>query len=223
MRISLVLAHLLLQMALQTSSGALAPLIVFDGNSLTAGYSVTDRAAYPAQCVKLLATPVATFNKGLNSAVTRRLVNRAPTEIDPFFSPERKWNVVVMWEGSNAITEGASAQGAFAGYKKYAADRRAKGWKVIVLSVLPRTVGAYKTPATFEQQRQEFNRLLRSDHRWVDGFVDIGADPTIGQAGADADRTYYADGVHLTFAGYGIVARAVASELARLGMVQTRR
>jgi len=165
---------------------------------------------------------VVTFNKGLNSATTLQLVKRAPAEIDPLFSPERTWNVVVMWEGSNAMTEIASAQGAFAGYKKYAADRRVKGWKVIMLSVLPRTVGAFRTPQNFEEQRQEFNRLLRSDHTWIDGFVDVGADPILGYEGADADKTYYKDGVHLNSAGYGIVARAVASELVRLGVVKAR-
>ena len=199
------------------------PLIVFDGNSLTAGYTVTRDNAYPAQCVAQSPTPVVSFNKGLNSATTRALVKRAPAEIDSLFSNDRKWNVVVMWEASNALAEGASAKGALAGYKKYAADRHSKGWKVIMLSVLPRSVGAYGTPAEFEQKRQEFNHLLRSDHTWLDGFVDIGADPVLGHAGADADKRYYADGVHLTSSGYAIVARAVTDELARLGVVKMAR
>ena len=215
-------AYLILHIALGGASGPLPPLIVFDGNSLTAGYSATGNATYPAQCLAQLATPVVSFNKGLNSALTLRLIKRAPTTIDTLYSAERQWNVVVMWEGSNEMAEGVSAQQAFARYKKYAADRHAKGWKVIMLSVLPRTVGAFGTPATFESQRQEFNRLLVSDHSWLDGFVDIGADSILGQAGADSDRKYFADGVHLTSDGYRIVARAVASELAKLGVVQLR-
>ena len=44
----------------------------------------------------------------------------------------------------------------------------------------------------------------------------MGADPSIGAAGAETNATYYRDTVHLTPAGYTIVARVVAGAVKRL-------
>jgi lysophospholipase L1-like esterase len=65
---------------------------------------------------------------------------------------------------------------------------------------------------TFSAARNALNAELRAHWKsFADGLADCAADSTIGPAGAEADPTYYRDTVHLTAAGYAIVAGVVAA------------
>ncbi len=65
--------------------------------------------------------------------------------------------------------------------------------------------------AAFEAARTALNERLRDGwQRFADGLADVASDPAVGQAGAEFDEVYYRDTVHLTPAGYGVVARRVA-------------
>lgn len=90
---------------------------------------------------------------------------------------------------------------------------RAAGYqKIVVLTCLPRVTGGN---GNFESDRQAFNTLLRAGYAsFADALADVAADSRIGDAGDNADLTYYqADQVHLNDTGRAIISAAVKAAL----------
>jgi lysophospholipase L1-like esterase len=75
------------------------------------------------------------------------------------------------------------------------------------------------TSVRFEEERRDFNARLREDHSFADVFVDVALDPRLDAPFAFTDFDWYADGVHPTVAGYGIIADAVMPALLELARV----
>lgn len=190
--------------------------VVFDGNSLTSGIAGMSPAdTYPAQCTRLLGSDWQSVNAGAGGLSTFEMLRRAPTEID---APNRRTtpgsvDVLVVWEGSNDLAQNsATVDAAFTRLVDYARARRAAGWRVVMVTVLPRLAGP-----TFERDRQALNARLREGWRaWADALADVAADPEIGAAGSAENRKYYLDGTHLNAAGDARVARVVRDALVRL-------
>lgn len=193
---------------------AALPLVVFDGNSLTYRPADTDVTPYPTQCVRLLGElNYEWYNFGVGGQSTPQMTADAPTQIDVLFDRHRAKNIVVAWEGSNDIFFGNSAAGAYSNLVAYCNARRAAGFSVIVVTVLPRSGTA--TPGSFEADRQTLNTLIRDNWRsFAAGLADVAADGRIGDAGDENDTVYYkADLVHLTNRGAGVVAQIVADAI----------
>ena len=101
---------------------------------------------------------------------------------------------------------------AFTRLADYARARRAAGWRVVMVTVLPRLAGP-----TFERDRQALNARLREGWRaWADALADVAADPEIGAAGSALAKRYFLDGTHLTAAGNARVARTVRDAIVGL-------
>ena len=188
--------------------------VLYTGNSLVQGYASTGGNTFPAQTNLLLGGNYSTYNLGIGGSGTPAWTSLGPAIVDPAVAPGVP-NTCVFWEGTNDIAQNnASGATAYANIVTYCKARRAAGYQVVVLSVLPRnsTTGTYNTPALFETQRQACNTLLRANWQtFASGFVDVGNDPAIGQAGQYTNTTYYSgDGIHLTNAGYGVVAADAA-------------
>jgi lysophospholipase L1-like esterase len=184
-------------------------LLVFDGNSLTFGTDASSPdEAYPNQVVRTLqeeGVSCAAVNLGVPGQATPAMAAGAASKVDPLF---RKGSsaILVAWEATNHMTNGATAQEAFDAFAQYCEARKEAGWKVVVLSVLPRD---NPHQPDFESKRQQFNQLLREHwSEFADRLCDVGDDPEIGQEG-DEYGPLYVNQVHLTDEGYGIVARYV--------------
>jgi lysophospholipase L1-like esterase len=93
----------------------------------------------------------------------------------------------------------------------YCQVRRDAGWRVVIGTVLPRA--DLGPESNFEARRQSLNRQIRSNWpSFADALADIGSDPIMGQAEQTRNPMYYgADGVHLTAAGYALIAAAHVS------------
>jgi hypothetical protein len=81
----------------------------------------------------------------------------------------------------------------------------------VTLSLLP--ASETNTPPTYEEDRQTVNAQMRDHWReFADAFVDIGADPEMGDPEAPVRGVYYSpkDQVHITDAGSERVGRFVA-------------
>lgn len=156
-------------------------------------------------------------NLGLSSITMATMETRAATTVDPYRSPINNRTMLIAWGGTNDLFFGASAATTYSRIVTYATARKAAGWRVVILSILPRSAGT--PPPTFEADRQTVNAALLADFptatgqtritsggAYADYLIDVGADPTIGCAGCQTNTTYYADLVHLTNAGYAIVA-----------------
>lgn len=164
------------------------------------------------------------LNYGIGGRTAAQLNSTQPALINPLYYPPQK-KIVVVWAGTNDLYFGASASATYANIKALCQSFKTTGFTVIVLNILPRTNSG--TPGTFETDRQTVNASLRSDFPtatgqtlitsgspgYADYLVDVGNDPTIGQAGQTTNTTYYLDLVHLTSTGYGIVAGYVKNAI----------
>lgn len=184
------------------AAGAKANLVVFDGNSLTDSATST----YPAGVATLLGTSTIDFsNVGLAGADTNGLITTEAVKVLALYSPFRSRNVLVFWEGTNSIANGQTDSQAYSSLRTYVDAARAKGFKVIVLTVIART----SFTAGMNVYKDAYNATVRANWTsFAEGFVDVAAD---GRFTNSANLTYYnADGTHLTATGYAAIASLVA-------------
>lgn len=176
---------------------------------------------YPNQTVALLGYAVdQLYNVAIGGQTMATMIATGPSIVDPKLKRNGAPQITPTWGGTNDLYFGATAATTYSRIAAYCAARKAAGWKVIVLSILPRTNSG--TPVTFEADRQTVNASLLADFptatgetniwtgaSYADALVNVGADTTIGLAGQTTNTTYYLDLVHLTTAGYAIVASYV--------------
>jgi lysophospholipase L1-like esterase len=163
----------------------------------------------PSQVMALLPAGLESLNLGVPGQTTQMMLADAAAEVDPL-AEGRRGPVLVVWEGTNDLMYGSdppfAVETAYRRLQSYCRARQRAGYEVVILTVLPR-----EGSAPFEAARTALNEKLRDGWRgFADGLADVAADPAVGHAGAEFDEAYYRDTVHLTPAGYGVVARRVA-------------
>lgn len=189
-------------------------MFVCHGDSLSLGFNLSDLSQnYPSQIIATapFQTQWATVNGGLAGQTVPQMITSALTVVDPIFEPGRVENVVCIWGGTNDIISGAAAATVFANLQTYVNARRAVGWKVVILTCIDRTT-------INETTRAAYNALITSTYGGgaVAGVAvaDVASNANIGANGANTNLTYFmADGIHLTAAGYAIVAPLVSSAI----------
>lgn len=202
--------------------GVPAPNLIFDGDSLTAGFGlvVPPDITYPVQTTSLLGYAVdQLYNVAVGGQTAAQRTSAIASDVTPKFKNNGAPNIVIIWVGTNDLYFGASATTTYNNIKAYCdAVKTAKpSVKIIVFDILPRTNSG--TPGTFETDRQTVNASLLADFptstgqtrittgaSYADYLIHIGDDPTIGQAGQTTNTTNYQDMVHLTSVGFGIPA-----------------
>lgn len=184
---------------------------------MTEGFGlIPPDATYPNQVAALMGDRYTALNYSVGGQTMATMATDAATQIDPLYYPPQR-QVVIAWGGTNDLYFGASAATTYARIVAYATARKAAGWRVILLTILPRSNSG--TPAGFEVARQAVNASLLADFpaatgeagittgaAYADYLVHVGGDSMIGDAGDELNTTYYLDKVHLTSAGYAIVA-----------------
>jgi lysophospholipase L1-like esterase len=157
----------------------------------------------------------ATLNLSVGGQTLTNMQSDAATQIDVLYNPAKTLNLI-WWGGTNDLYFGASAATTITRAQTYYGARQAIGWRQVEVGMLPRTNSG--TPSSFETDRQtirtsrlaQYNIATAETNVWKDSngnfYVDLGADTTIGLAGQTTNTTYYLDLVHLTNAGYAIVA-----------------
>ena len=203
--------------------------IICDGNSLTFGATSTTVTGallatgsgmtggdYPSQLYTFLGgSNFEIYNKGVSGQTTDQMISDVTTDIDILYSTNAASNIVIMWEATNHLYFEATAQQAIDSYKSYCLGRKAKGFKVGVLSCLPRSNTG--TPSDFESKRLQFNTLLRQQWKnFADILIDVGADIRIGLPMTENSSLYGGDFVHMSNSGYAIIAEKVAGAIQTL-------
>ena len=189
-------------------------LVCFVGNSMTTGMYCGNGKTWSCQAAGKVPGLTRWYNISKGGITTQGLAALAATSIDPLLKRGTGRSVLVLWEGTNDLCVNQSdAAAAAEALKQFCLARRAAGWrKILILTVLPRQTGP-----TFEPRRIALNQLLRDACKdYADGLVDVAAIPEMGAAGNELNKDYYADGVHLTAGGNGLVADAVAPALSKL-------
>jgi lysophospholipase L1-like esterase len=179
--------------------------IVFDGDSLTAGYySSVPELNYPSQ---LMAGKLAVWN---NVAVPGQRIDEleadAASRVDTLYDEEAGANVCVVLMGANDIIQGWTTQRNYNELAKYCRSRRDAGWRV-VLCTLP----ASDYTGNYLVRRAELNDYINTNSDVLcDAVADLAVSPLVGVDGAQDNATYFnADGLHFADAGFTEIAAIV--------------
>lgn len=195
--------------------GYIAATVYFDGNSLTVGQNASGpTAVYPyvtAQLMAVAGKPVTGVNNGVGGLTTPQMNLGAALTTDPAYRAvmaAKKPFIDVTWELCNDILlNNLTSTQAYNNYVTYATARRALGEKVIVLTGLKRA-GVSGWSGANETARLAANALIVADGTNWDGVVDVAS---ISQLQDPTNTTYFgSDQIHLTDAGYALVANNVA-------------
>jgi len=185
-------------------------VLVWDGGSIIGGAGASAGMDVARQSMRLIPRACRSHESISPNAVIRDMLAEAKAEVDVWYDSFGDADVCIAMPGSADLRLGRTPSGILRDVVSYCRARRAKGFSVVVVTLLPRT-----TPADFEKLRQRYNTLLRENWAgFCDGLADVAADGRIGDYGDNLDRTYYrSDAIHLTDAGYGVMASVVAPVL----------
>lgn len=181
-------------------------VLVADGNSLTQGVGATPGVDdYVTQLLALIggANYWRSFNYGVPGQGTPAMTADAVAQVDlQVRNFARK--ICIAWEITNdLVVNGATDVTGYNNFVTYCQGRRAAGFKVIALTVLPRN----NFTAQMITYKNAINTNIRANWAtFADALVDVAADSRIGDDGDENDSTYYFDGIHLKAAGYTIIA-----------------
>lgn len=189
-------------------------LVVFEGDSLTQGTGSTEGNDYPSQTVRLLgAYNIDKRNLGFGGQQLADMLADAEDDIDALLPTGYPRDICVLWGGVNDISASAAAEDIEADIETFCSGRQAAGYKVIACTIAP-----YNSSDEHETLRLTVNTWIRGHYGdFADALADIAANEHF-DAKADAlDTTYYkVDGIHLTDAGYAIVAGIVKTAIESL-------
>lgn len=184
--------------------------LVFLGDSLTEGLAVA--TPYPFLVQK--PSDFTTINLGVSSKTTANILTESDYVNANYLGTNKADDIIVVWAGSADlyISVGTSdAITTFNNLKAFCLKEKALGSKVIVLTMLPRP---NNTVVFSKTEYLAYNALIRQHWtEFADGLADVQSDPILGADETNYDTTYYADLVHLTPAGYAIVANYVQNTL----------
>lgn len=181
--------------------------IVFEGDSLMDGVGAPEGSGPTWQLMATTTDLVAWTNVAKGGDKLSQMITQAATTVDPLFVDGAK-NVLIVWGGVNDIgQDDISGADAYARLVTYCTARKAAhDWTIICLTLTKHEFAFY--PPDYETERTAFNALLAANYTdYADALADVGAaanlqDPTNG--------TYFdADKLHLTTAGYAVVAAVV--------------
>ena len=159
-------------------------VIAWDGGSVMGSFGIDVHKMFAQKTQALLGRPAALYVSATPGADVADMIAEAPAEVDTHFDPVSDANVCVVQGGASDLKDGPEVVGAvFDALKAYCAGRRAAGFQVAVLTLLPRSDIPY-----FNEARNSFNALVRE--QWpdfADALVDVAADP--GSATTATTRT----------------------------------
>ncbi len=189
------------------------PRVLFLGDSLTEGIAVANPYS------NLIVTPpgYTKYNMGISSTAIATINAQATTVTNPQMGANKADDVVVVWAGSVDLYQAVGTSNAittFNNLKAYCLYVKSLGSKVVVVTMLPRP---NNTVVFSKTEYLAYNALIRAHWtEFADELADVQTDSRIGTDASNYDTTYYADLVHLTQAGYTIVASYVQDALNRV-------
>ena len=185
-------------------------VIVWDGGSIVAGHGADPGFKFPAQTLSVLPRVCESYVSSTGGAKIARMLVDAPLEVDARYLATADLDVCVVLAGGSDLRAGVPAADVYDALRTYCAERRAAGFRVVVLTVLP-----WREPDPFEVTRLAYDAMLRDTwHEFADGLADIAADDRIGDTGDSLDRQFYGpDALHLNNAGNTVMASVTAPVL----------
>lgn len=196
-------------------------LVICDGNSLTLGLFSSTGHDYPSVLSNLLGYGWSKFNFGVGGQTTEQMNADAATQVDPLFqSSGRTLQIVVFWEGRNSMVPTGGNETPAQSYSAtttYVQGRRAAGFKVIVCTIID---DQGSDDAGFTANQIAYNNLAVANTAGADLIVRLDQDSRLSDA---TNATYFnADKIHLTDAGYAVVAALVYAGMTSLDIYSVK-
>lgn len=202
-----------LSYAYSTPTAAPAYRVAFLGDSITFGLDATNNYGYAKKCSPLFADNVYVYADGASG---RKLTEySAGTVYDnnalkQIVADSTYPRCVVIFLGTNDFAAlGSTGAEVYAAVETMANKVYADGVEyVIATTPLPRN----DMTAGEASARDDYLTLIRADHSFVDGLIDLYADATMGGPDTTANDTdLYTDGVHPTDYGHSLVAQIMVT------------
>jgi len=194
-------------------------VVVWDGGSIIAGHGADRGYEFPVQTLAVVPRVCRSFDSYASGARIADMLADAPAEVDARYDARADLNLCLVLAGGGDFRAGLSAASEYAAVRTYCLERRAAGFRVIVLTVLPSD-----RPETFDVVRLAYNAMVRDQwSEFADGLADIAADPRIGETGDELDRQFYkVDALHPNNAGNTVMAAVTAPVVAAQPWVSAR-
>lgn len=187
------------------SDGIPRGYLVFEGDSRTSGTGATTATAYPPSCARKLTANWKCTNMGGSGATIQNMIDEIATTLAV---PAGTWStkVAILWGSVNAATDAATMHGKIITWCNTA---RAAGYTVIICTEVD-AQDAARLSADWPNQYLALNTLIRDNYTtYADALADLGGNANLQDA---TNITYFdADKVHLTAAGYLVVAGIVGT------------
>lgn len=189
--------------------------LVFDGDSqsttgttVAADISITSYGDnYPAQAISGVDPRTTVANVAAFGRRASQSVALAAAIVDTKYDANKR-NIVLFWSGTNDLLDGVTGANVYGIIRNYHLARKAVGWRTVAFTLLPGNGD--------NAQRIIANDSIRANWpTFADALVDVANDVRLQTT---TDTRYYADGIHLTVAGYRIVAQLTKIALVSLGL-----
>lgn len=192
---------------------------VWDGGSIVAGHGADPGFEFPTQTLAVVPRACRSYVSSTGGAKITKMLIEAPADVDSHYRATADLDVCIVLAGGGDFRHGALAADVYRALRTYCAERRAAGFHVVVLTILPAS-----DPVTFEAARLAFDAMLRDTwDGFADGLADIAADDRIGDTGDNLDRQFYrSDALHLNNAGNAVMAMVAAPVLNGLPWLSAR-
>jgi lysophospholipase L1-like esterase len=173
-------------------------VIVQAGDSIGVGMGADDWAA-----IDHLGLPpgISVHNVSVSGQWMLTGLGQRETALFPFYDA-RHTSVLLIQQGTNDLLGGNTAPYLYYNIlKPFVSLSQAAGFYVAVDTILPRSDSGWTADGAHEQNRLEYNTLVRANSIGADAINDVAADPLIGDSVNPSISPYYADGVHLRKSG----------------------
>jgi lysophospholipase L1-like esterase len=212
---ALILFTIVPTLANAQTPSAVTGQVVCHGDSLTygsnasSGWGTATGPVYPGVLADKLGSTWRVTSIGTPGWTMDGLMGQAPSRVDPLYDPTLKYNILVVFGGTNDIgCKYETADQTYAKLVAYCKARKAAHpWKILVLTP-PMAAYPKVYPGDFDYQMVRYDEKIRQNWpSFADGIVDVQADPRMGTPGAEHNAEYFSakDFTHLTDAGYRIV------------------
>ena len=186
------------------SNPPITHVIVVEGDSNTDASWFTADSSWPQQTELLLDNEqVYWYNVAASGRTVAQMIDRA-AEVDSIL-PSPATGILIDLGGVNDIFAGGLSQDSvYTLYKQYCLDRQSAGWYMIACT--------YPHPSL-----DEFNdSLIANNATFSDAFINIWADPNIGDGSDHNNTTYWRDVTHMSAVGLSIFSDSAYSVLGGL-------
>lgn len=193
--------------------GVAVPQLHAIGDSITFGQGVS--TPWPS-ALSLTNQPAYTItNWGISGIQLVAIVGSEANRVGTLCAPSPGPAVAIVFAGTNDFGYGVpTAAGIFGYLASETQILKAAGCRVFLATMISR-VGNDVNSTAYDVDKNAYDALIlgKANSIGAEGVIDFAANPLLGADGANANTTYFQDGVHPTQLGQNLLAAAASNTL----------